>query len=109
MTSYIQVMTAVNREEEAAHIAQQLVDQGLAACVQVAGPVKSTYRWKGAIETTEEWQCFIKTEQRHWNSLVELIKEIHPYELPEIISMPIQNGSREYLDWLGEQVKTRNK
>ena len=109
MSRYIQVMTTVDRKEEADAIARQLVDEGLAACVQVAGPVESTYRWKGTIETTEEWQCFIKTEQHHWDSLEKRIKEIHPYELPEIISLPIQNGSMEYLDWLGEQVKTRKK
>ena len=104
MSGYIQILTTVDKKEDADAIAQLLVDEGLAACVQVAGPVQSTYRWKGTVETTEEWQCFIKTEQRHWNSLVELIKEIHPYELPEIISMPIQNGSREYLEWLDEQL-----
>jgi len=104
MSGYIQILTTVDKKEDADAIAQLLVDEGLAACVQVAGPVQSTYRWKGTVETTEEWQCFIKTEQRHYDLLEKRIKEIHPYELPEIISMPIQNGSREYLEWLDEQL-----
>ena len=67
MPKYIQVVTTVDSKEAAAHIARQLVDEGYAACVQVAGPVESTYRWKGSVETSEECQCFIKSEQSLWD------------------------------------------
>ena len=104
MSSYIQVTTTVDTKVAAEAMARQLVDEKLAACVQVSGPVESTYQWKGAVETTEEWQCNIKTDRHHYSSIEKRIKEIHPYELPEIIVLPIQNGSREYLDWISEQV-----
>ena len=105
MPNYIQVVTTVDNRQEASRIARRLVDEGLAACVQILGPIESVYRWKGSIETADEWQCVIKTEERNWNSVVELIDMIHPYEVPEIISLPILGGSREYLDWLDDQIK----
>jgi periplasmic divalent cation tolerance protein len=105
MAGYIQVVTTVDKKEDAAAIAKQLVDEGLAACVQVAGPVESTYRWKGTVETAQEWQCFIKTELRYWDAVQRRIRELHPYELPEIVATPIQHGSREYLDWLTKQLR----
>ena len=109
MSGYIQVMTTVDTKKAADAIAHQLVHERLAACVQVSGPVKSTYRWKETIETAEEWQCFIKTDQRHYESVEKRIKEIHPYELPEIIVLPVQQGSRDYLDWIGEQLEKWEK
>ena len=105
MASYIQVVTTVDKREFAAVIAKQLVEEGLAACVQVVGPVESTYRWKGAVEQSQEWQCLIKTERRHWEELQKRIGELHPYELPEIVALPIQYGSTPYLNWIDEQLK----
>lgn len=105
MPRYIQVVTMVDRREDATRIAQALVSKRAAACVQVVGPVESTYRWEGALETNEEWQCFIKTEKRHFTTVRKLISAMHPYEVPEIISLPILQGSREYLGWISEQVK----
>jgi periplasmic divalent cation tolerance protein len=104
MSSYIEVITTVDTKEAAEAMARRLVDEKLAACVQVSGPVKSTYRWKEAVETTAEWQCHIKTDRHHYSAIEKRIKEIHPYELPEIIVLPILNGSREYLNWISEQV-----
>jgi periplasmic divalent cation tolerance protein len=105
MSRYIQVVTTVDRKEDATRIARHLVEKQAAACVQVVGPVESTYRWEGALETSEEWQCLIKTDKRHFTAVRKLISEIHPYEVPEIISLPILQGSREYLYWMSEQVK----
>jgi periplasmic divalent cation tolerance protein len=109
MSRYIQVVTTVDSKEDATRIAQHLVENQAAACVQVVGPMESTYRWEGALETNEEWRCLIKTEKRHFNAVRRLISAMHPYEVPEIISLPILQGSREYLGWISEQVKGQEK
>jgi len=109
MSRYIQVVTTVDRKEDATRIAQALVEKQAAACVQVVGPVESTYRWEGTLETNEEWQCLIKTEKRHFTAVRKLISAMHPYEVPEIISLPILQGSRKYLGWISEQVKGQEK
>jgi periplasmic divalent cation tolerance protein len=103
MSTLIQVVTTTGDRELAVAIAERLLNRGLAACVQVSGPVTSVYRWQGAVEIAEEWRCVIKTTQACYSSVEQEIKEIHTYELPEIVSMPL-GGSREYLDWVKEQV-----
>lgn len=100
MTDFIQVFTTIDSEEGARRIAGALVEQGLAACVQVLGPIASTYRWKGKIEKAEEWLCIIKTGRQHWENLEAEIRRMHPYEVPEIIAVPILTGSAAYLEWL---------
>jgi periplasmic divalent cation tolerance protein len=104
MSNYIQILTTVDSKEAASVMAQQLVNEGLAACVQVAGPVQSTYRWQGVVETAEEWQCLVKTDRAHYTAIEKRIGEMHPYDVPEIIAFPIQHGSRDYLGWLGDQL-----
>ena len=100
MKSYIQIMTTTETKEEAEKIAQYLVEQKLAACVQITGPIASTYRWKGKVETANEWHCLIKTRDDLYNKVETAIKSQHPYETPEIIAVPIVKGSKEYLSWL---------
>jgi periplasmic divalent cation tolerance protein len=100
MVKYIQVVTATDKKEDAEKIAMTLVERKLAACVQIAGPIFSTYRWKGNIEKAEEWQCVIKGREDRYKEIEEVIKSIHPYEVPEIIAIPIIAGSGEYLNWL---------
>lgn len=102
---YIQVFTTTEKKEEAERIAKALVDRKLAACVQIVGPVVSTYWWKGNVEKGEEWLCFIKSKREIYEELEGTIKEVHPYETPEIIALPIVAGSKDYLEWLGEEVK----
>jgi len=97
---YIQVVTATDKREDAEKIAITLIERKLAACVQIAGPIGSTYRWKGNIEKAEEWQCVIKSREDRYKEIEQVIKSIHPYEVPEIIAIPIIAGSGEYLDWL---------
>jgi len=97
---YIQVVTTTGKREDAEKIAMTLVERKLAACVQIAGPITSTYRWKGNIEKAEEWQCAIKTRDDLYKKIEQVIKSMHPYEVPEIIVIPIIEGSGEYLDWL---------
>jgi periplasmic divalent cation tolerance protein len=97
---YIQVVTTTGKKEDAEKIAMTLVESKLAACVQLAGPIFSTYRWKGNIEKAEEWQCVIKSREDRYKEIEKVIKSIHPYEVPEIIAIPIMAGSTEYLNWL---------
>lgn len=100
MSEYIQVVTTTEKEEDARRIARSLVERRLAACVQVLGPVTSTYRWQGAIETAREWQCWAKSRRELFEQIDEAIRQIHPYEVPEILALPIVAGSQSYLAWL---------
>jgi periplasmic divalent cation tolerance protein len=104
MAQHVVVTTTVERREDAQTIARTLVDGRLAACVQVIGPIESTYRWKGEVEVTEEWLCLIKTSQNLYGEIESAIVEMHPYETPEIVALPIAAGSTAYLTWLGQQV-----
>lgn len=105
MENYIQVITTTAKKEDAAKIAASLVEKRLAACVQIVGPVHSTYRWEGKVEQAEEWQCLIKSRQDLFGELEQVIKAIHPYEIPEIIVMTITAGSDDYLQWLRDELK----
>ena len=100
MSAYIQVLTTTARREEAERIARALVEARLAACVQIVGPVTSTYRWQGKIETDDEWQCWSKTRGDLFARVEEAIRRIHPYEVPEILAIPVVAGSAAYLAWL---------
>ena len=75
--------------------------------MQIAGPITSTYRWKGKVETAEEWLCLIKTRESLYQELEKAIISLHSYETPEIIAVPIVKGSKEYLQWLDDE--TENK
>jgi len=107
MTDYIQVVTTTERREDAERIARALVEARLAACVQVLGPITSTYHWKGAIETSREWQCVAKSRQDLYPRLEETIRAAHPYEVPEILAVPITAASQSYLDWLDAELTGR--
>ncbi len=105
MTEAIAVVTTTEREEDAAAIARMLVEARLAACVQVLGPVTSTYRWQGKTETAREWQCWAKSRRELYDEIERAIRRIHPYEVPEILAIPVVAGSEAYLAWLSEQVE----
>lgn len=100
MTDCIQVVTTTARREDADRIARALVETRLAACVQVLGPITSTYRWQGKIETSEEWQCWAKTRSDLYDRIEQAIARLHPYEVPEILALPVLAGSAAYLTWL---------
>ena len=105
MTDFIQVITTTEHKDDAERIARALVEQRLAACVQVLGPITSTYRWKGQIETAQEWQCWIKSRRDLYDQLEQAIRRLHPYEVPEILAVPVLAGSAPYLAWMEEEVK----
>jgi len=76
----------------------------LAACVQVAGPITSTYRWHGKIETAQEWQCWAKSRGDLYDRIEQAIRRLHPYEVPEILAMPIIAGNGSYFAWMEEEL-----
>lgn len=104
MADYIQVLTTVGSEEEAEQIASALLDQRLAACVQVVGPIISRYRWQGELERAKEWQCLAKTEAGRYEKVETAIRALHSYDEPEIVAMPIVAGSPGYLAWISANV-----
>ena len=96
------VSTSVDSEATALALADAMVADRLAACVQVAGPVTSVYRWQGTIERGPEWTCQMKTTPDRATTLMERIRAMHPYEVPEILVVPVAGGDPEYLAWLAE-------
>jgi periplasmic divalent cation tolerance protein len=109
MESFILVTTTTESKEEAKKIARHLVGEKLAACVQISGPITSTYHWKGKLETSEEWLCLIKTRESLYPEMEKAIKSLHSYETPEIVAMPIIKGSKEYLTWLDNETVNETK
>jgi len=89
----------------AKNIAERLVNEKLAACVNVITGVQSIFRWQGKIDNANENILVIKTKDSLYDELEVRIKELHPYELPEIISVPIDKGLNKYLDWISESTK----
>lgn len=106
MTEYLQVTTTTETKEDAQKIAHSIVEKRLAGCVQVIGPITSVYRWKNKIEEANEWLCIMKSRQSLYAELEKTIQKIHPYEVPEIISVPIGGGSMRYLEWLEKEIKS---
>lgn len=102
-SEYLQVMTATDSEDAARRLADSVVEARLAACVQVVGPIASTYWWKGVVERAEEWLCLMKTASHLFEALAGHIKANHSYETPEITAVPITHGSQEYLDWISSE------
>ena len=105
MEEYLQVSTKNEKKEDAEKIAKTLVEKRLASCVQIVGPIESTYWWKGTVETAEEWLLLIKTRKNLYEELEKATKAMHPYETPEIIAVPIVTGSKDYLEWLRNELK----
>ena len=105
MQEFVQIATTTSRRDVACRIARTLVDHRLAACVQIVGPIESTYRWQGRVETAREWLCLIKTTRTRFREVVARIEALHPYDTPEIVALPIAAGSRRYLEWLSASVR----
>lgn len=105
MAEYIQVSMTVEKKEDAQRIGREAVESRLAACVQISGPITSLYWWKGRIEEAEEWLCLLKTERRLFEELVSKLRALHPYEVPEIVAVPLVAGSADYLRWIDQEVK----
>ena len=105
MTDKIIVLTNTGSQEEARKIASALVERKLAACVNIIPGVESTYWWRGKIETAPEWTLLIKTVRINFQAVRNAIRELHSYDLPECIALVIDDGSPEYLNWIGESLR----
>jgi periplasmic divalent cation tolerance protein len=101
---YCLVLVSAPSEAEATAIAQVLVQKKLAACVSIT-PIQSIYRWQGQIHAEPEWQLTIKTTQDSFDALQNRILALHSYEVPEILTIPIQAGSAMYLRWIDDNVE----
>jgi periplasmic divalent cation tolerance protein len=103
VTACYQVSTTLGSEAEASRLASALVEERLAACAQVIGPVRSVYHWKGDVTQATEWLCTAKTIEARLSALLQRIRALHSYELPEILATPIVAGDPGYLDWLRQE------
>jgi periplasmic divalent cation tolerance protein len=104
MTNAVVVLCTFANQEDALRIAGAVIEARLAACVNILPGVQSIYRWKGEVEQAEEVLALMKTSQQGFSALRDRIKQMHAYETPEIIAVPIVEGLAEYLAWVGEQV-----
>jgi len=100
---YLEVKTTTDSKDEARMLAEAIVAARLAACVQVLGPIQSTYWWNGSIEKTAEWLIIMKATSETFEALERFIREKHSYDIPEIIATPIAAGSPEYLEWIQKE------
>jgi periplasmic divalent cation tolerance protein len=99
------VLTNLPNREAGLALARALVERRLAACVNVLGECASVYRWKGEMETAAETPLVIKAPASRYDELERAIRELHPYELPEIVALPLSAGLPAYLDWVQEQTQ----
>jgi periplasmic divalent cation tolerance protein len=106
---YLQVFVPVPDITVANQLVAASLNQRLAACAQILGKVKSSYWWQERIDSSVEWLCIFKTDVNHYPKLEQVIRRIHPYELPEIIALPIVAGSKGYLRWLKQELSPRVK
>jgi len=102
----IQVVTTTGTKDDARRIAAVLIEARLAACVQIVGPTTSVYRWEGKVETSEEWQCHIKTRGALYARVEAAILEAHSYDCPEVLVLPIEAGAADYLQWLRRETES---
>jgi len=103
-TPQLLVLCSCPNKPTAQSIAEQLIDQRLAACVNILPGMTSIYQWQGKRETAEENLLLIKTTREAYDTLEQTLTGLHPYELPEIIAVPIERGLSTYLDWINQQV-----
>ena len=99
----VQIQTAVNSKEEAQRLADAILKGKLAACIQMF-PILSNYWWEDKIEESEEFILLIKTKEDNYKKIEELIKKLHTYEVPEILSIPISAISSEYFNWIKQEI-----
>lgn len=104
MTDKIFLQTTCATIEEAERIARHLVDRRLAACASISAPVRSIYRWRGAVEDAQEYVLTVKTRRDLFERVAAAIRTVHSYETPELIALPVVAGSAEYLEWMDREL-----
>jgi periplasmic divalent cation tolerance protein len=105
VSDYVVAFSTVAKAEDAERIATALVEQSLAACVNVVPGLVSIYRWKGKVERDEERLLVIKTRRDRFEAVRAALVSLHPYEVPELVALPIEAGHAPYLAWIDESVK----
>ena len=105
MTDAVVVLCTVGDQQDALRLGSAVVEERLAACVNILPAVQSIYRWQGEVERATEILLLMKTTQQGFAALRDRLEELHPYETPEIIALPIVDGLGNYLGWMREQVK----
>jgi periplasmic divalent cation tolerance protein len=99
----IQIQVTAPDQATAQKIATHLVEHRLAACVQILGPISSTYWWEGKLESSEEYLLLVKSTAARYKALEKAVVDLHPYEVPELIGMEIKRGLPAYLNWINEE------
>lgn len=103
---YVLVLTTLPADADAAEFARTLIEKRLAACVNLMPMMESVYRWEGNIERETERQVVIKTSRERVSALWERVRDVHPYDVPEFVVLPIVDGNDAYLKWIGESTST---
>lgn len=103
MSSHLAAFTTCDSLEAARRMARHLVDRRVAACVNIIPGVESVYRWQGAVESASEWLLMIKTRRDQFDALAAALREVHHYEVPELIAVDITAGLPAYLDWIDRE------
>ncbi|MGD1907754.1 MAG: divalent-cation tolerance protein CutA [Leptolyngbyaceae cyanobacterium] len=104
MTDFGVVLVTIDSQEAAIALAETLINERLAACINLF-PVQSVYSWQGQVQHENEWQLLIKTQPNHYDTLADKITALHPYDVPEIIMLPVTAGLPAYLSWVREQTQ----
>lgn len=107
MAEHITVLTTTDTADRASDLARAVVEARAAACAQIEGPVRSVYWWDGALQEEQEWRILFKLPASKYDELEALIKRLHTYDTPEIISATIERGSAEYLAWVDAETAPR--
>jgi periplasmic divalent cation tolerance protein len=105
MTDKIVVLSTCANEADAGRLARALVEARLAACVSIVPGLRSIYQWRGAVETSDECLLMIKTSRDLFPQLKSEIEKIHPYEVPEILALPVVEGAENYLNWMAANLR----
>jgi periplasmic divalent cation tolerance protein len=105
ITNYIVIFTTCANKKQADTIARELVKSKLAACVNIVGNIKSVFWWQAKLDKTNEVLLIIKSKKSKFDKIAKLVRAIHSYEVPEIISLPITAGNKDYLEWLDANIR----
>ena len=103
MTDAIVVLTTLPNADAAAELARSVVGEKLAACANILPALRSIYRWQGKIQDDNEVLVLVKTHRRHYERLKARILQLHPYDVPEVIALPVEQGHQAYLDWIARE------
>lgn len=105
MSGTVIIRSTFPSRDDAVRTSTTLVEERLAACVQVAGPITSVYRWEGEIRTEEEWVIEAKTREASQSALIARLRELHPHEVPEILLVPVTGGHPPYMEWITRETE----